>query len=322
MTRMRAALFDAYGPPEVLYEGTLPIPTIGPRDVLVRNRACTVNGGELFLRAGRLQPLSGRRFPFPLGVDFVGEVAAVGSAVTTTRVGERVWGVVEERRRLGAAAEYAVATDDLLAPAPANLTDLEAAALIVAGTTALTGLRDKARLRPGERLLVRGGTGGVGSLAVQVGRLFGAHVTALAHPAHTSTLHELGADEVIDYHTPPSRLGRYDVILDSRCTDLPAYRRRLAPGGRMVALAFDLDHVVRSLGYLAASTVHGRSRVRFFRGRPAGDLLIQLTRYAEAGQLRPVVHEVYPLHEMAAAHAALQAGGVVGKLVIDVSPAR
>jgi NADPH:quinone reductase-like Zn-dependent oxidoreductase len=262
-----------------------------------------------------------RPFPLALGVDFVGEVVAIGDAVASARVGERVWGAVDEKQ-FGAAAEYVLVTADHLAPAPANLTALDAASILIGGATALTGLRDKARLRAGERLLVRGAGGGVGSLAVQVGKALGAHVTALASRSQEDSLRELGADSVVDYRsTAPGDLGAFDVVFDTRGTDLRSFRRRLAPGGRMVAIAFDIDHPGRSLGYILASAVFGRSRVRFFRGKPSPALFADLRGMAERGEVRPVVHRIFPLRDMAAAHATLEAGGVLGKLVIDVADA-
>ncbi|MBQ0827110.1 NAD(P)-dependent alcohol dehydrogenase [Streptomyces tagetis] len=317
MNDMRAALFDRYGPPEVLYEGRLPRPEPGPGEVLVRVRAVGVNGGELPARAGRLRLLTGRRFPQTVGIDFVGEVVRTGASVTGVTPGERVWGLLG--RRLGTLAEYVVVRPRRLAAAPGNLSPEEAVSLLAGGTTSLTGLRDKARLRPGERLLVRGGSGGVGSVAVQIGKALGAHVTALAGPRNLDFVRSLGADEVHDHTTAhPAGLGRFDVVLDTVGTGHRAWRRLLAPGGRMVAIAFDLDRPASSLGYLLASAVHGSGRVRFFSGNPDSALLAELARYAERGDVVPVVDTVHPLGAVAEAHRALEAGGVRGKHVVRV----
>lgn len=315
---MRAALFDRYGPPDVLYEGKVPVPVIEPGEVLVRVRTASVNGADLSARAGRLRLVTGRRFPQRGGLDFVGEVAEVGSSVTGIREGRQVWGVLG--RKFGSAAEYVAVRPRQIAPAPANLTPAEAVSLLVGGVTAITGLRDKARVKSGERLLVRGASGGVGSVAVQVGKLLGARVTGLAGAKNLDFVRELGADEALDHRaTGPSDLGAYDVILDTVGTEHPAYRRLLAPGGRMIAIAFDYDRIAASLGYAVGSAVHGSRRVRLFSGNPTTSLLAELTRYAEAGSLRPVVDTVRPLTEIAEAHRALEAGGVRGKHVIQVA---
>ncbi len=316
---MRAAVFDRYGPPEVLYEGRVARPAPGPGEVLVRVRATSVNGGELAGRAGRVRlvtDLAHRGFPKRVGIDYVGDVVETGRDVTGVRAGERVWGILP--RAFGSTAEYVVVPPDRFATAPAGLDPAEAAALPV-GTTAITALRDVARVRPGERLLVRGAAGGVGVTGVQLGRAYGAHVTGLARAEHLDLVRDLGAAEAFDYRTTgPEGLGRFDVVLDTAGTDLRSYRRLLAPGGRMVAISFDLDHVVRSLGYVLGSAVHGGRRVRFFSGNPRRDLFEELTRLTESGALRPVVDRVHPMSEIAAAHRALETGGVRGKVVVTV----
>ncbi|MEU3057004.1 NAD(P)-dependent alcohol dehydrogenase [Streptomyces griseus] len=314
---MRAALYDSYGPPEVLYEGRVPVPVRKPGEVLVRVHAASVNGGELYGRAGRVRFVTGRRFPQRTGLDFAGEVAEVGTEVTGLRVGDRVWGILG--RTFGSAAEYVSVRPRQIAYAPENVTLTEAASLPAGGTTALTALRGKAGLRAGERLLVRGASGGVGSVAVQLGKALGAHVTGLAGAKNADFVRELGADEVLDHRaTDLADLDRYDVIMDTVGTEHRALRRRLAPGGRLVSIAFDIDHPVRSIGYLLGSAVHGRQRVRFFSGNPKHDLFAELTAYVERGDLRPVVDTVHPLSDIAAAHRALEAGGVRGKHVIRV----
>lgn len=315
---MRAAMHDRFGGPEVLYVGTAPKPAPGPGEVLVRVRATSVNGGELLARAGRVRFVSGRKFPQRTGLDFAGEVVALGPAATGPAVGDRVWGIMPRTSGFGSAAEYVAVRPRQLGRIPKGLDAVEAAAL-PAGTTAITALRDKARLRPGERLLVRGAAGGVGHVAVQLGKALGAHVTGLARADNLGLVRGLGADEAYDYRaTGPADLGRYDVVLDTVGKDLAAHRRLLGPAGRMVTIAFDLDRPVASLGYLLASTVHGRRRVRFFSGNPRTALFNDLAAYVADGAIRPVVDTVFPLEEIGAAHRALEAGGVRGKFVVRV----
>jgi NADPH:quinone reductase-like Zn-dependent oxidoreductase len=206
-----------------------------------------------------------------------------------------------------------------LARAPKNLSLLDAAALPVSGTTALTALRDKAQLAPGERLLVRGAAGGVGSVAVQLGKALGAHVTALAGARNVDWVAELGADVALDYRTTrPEDLGPFDVIVDVVGTDLGAYQARLARRGRLIALAFDTDRIIPSvLGTGLRAAVRPR-RVKLFSNDPSADRIAELARAVEAGDVRPVIDAVFPMGGIAEAHRRLEAGGVRGKFVIEV----
>lgn len=319
MAMMRAALYDEYGPPDVIYDGVLPLPELGPDDVLVRVSATTVNGGDLLMRSGRLKAITGKKFPRQLGVDVVGDVVRPGAQVSAYHHGDRVWGVLAPGDSIGTAAQYVAIPSERLSPAPENLDSVGAVSLLAGGTTALRGLRDEAQLQPGERLLVRGAGGGVGSMAVQLGKHLGAHVTALANSTQVGALEALGADAVIDYRTTPAAaLDNYDVVFDTRGTELAAFRRHLSPTGRMVTIAVDAERPLRSLGCIVASTVFGPRRVRFFSGRPTRPLLDELRVLAHDGTVRPVVHSTYPLCHVSTAHRALEAGGVLGKIVVDV----
>ena len=314
---MRAARYDRYGPPDVLYEAMVGRPTAGPGDVLVRVHGASIGGGgEVMVRAGKFALVTGRKFPKGLGVDFAGEVVGVGSAVTGTATGDQVWGLLP-RGAFGAIAEFVAVPAARVALAPHGLDLVEAAALPAVGTTAIRALKVEAALRPGERLLVRGASGGVGSVAVQLGKDLGAHVTGLAGARNLDWVRGLGADEVADYaRTAPSDLGRFDVVLDMVGTGVEPYRALLARGGRMVGVAFDLDHLLRSVLYVMGTSVFGSRRVRTFGNDPDQSTMAELSRYVESGAVRPVVDRVWSLAEIAEAQRTLEAGGVRGKHVI------
>ena len=166
-------------------------PTPGEGEVLVRVEASSVNGHDVIVRAGGLKMVSGRKFPIGTGLDFAGIVVATGPGAEGYRAGDRVWGTVHPRQRhvTGAAAEYVTVPADRIAPAPAGISPAEAASLVVAGTTALIALRDSTHLASGERVLVRGAAGGVGTAAVQLAHAMGGHVTALARDRYAAGPH-------------------------------------------------------------------------------------------------------------------------------------
>ncbi|GGX96576.1 dehydrogenase [Streptomyces minutiscleroticus] len=320
---MLAARYHRYGPPEVLQIDDVPVPEPRAGQVLVRVHATSVNGGDLHARSGRLRFLARGRFPLGTGLDVAGEVVRTGRGVTDPAPGDRVWGVLPRSTvsgPLGAAAEFVVADAARLSRAPGNLDPVEAAALPAVGTTAVTALLTHGRLRAGQRLLVRGAAGGVGSAAVVLGHALGAHVTALARGSVLDAVRGLGADEAFDHRTvAPGDLGRFDLVLDTAGgRGLSVWHGLLGPRGRMVAIA---PTSPASIAAILLSTVHGPRRMRFFSGDPRRADLDALTAHAVRGDLRPVVAAVHPLDRIADAHRALEAGGGVGKHVVRVLPA-
>ncbi|MFE7119119.1 NAD(P)-dependent alcohol dehydrogenase [Streptomyces sp. NPDC057654] len=315
---MRAAQYDRFGPPEVLRVGEVPTPDPGPGEVLIEVHAASVDAGETAFRAGKLRRIARGTFPRGIGGDFTGRVAKAGPGVHAWRAGGAVWGLMPHFA-FGAIADFVVVPERRLAGAPENLSLLEAAALPTSGTTALTALADKARIVPGERLLVRGAAGGVGSIAVQLGAALGADVTALAGARNLDWVKGLGADTALDYRTTrPEDLGRFDVIVDVVGTDLGAYGARLTRQGRMVALAFDSDRIVRSMLGTGLRAAARPGRIKLFSNNPPAGRIAELARYAEAESVRPLIDAVFPISGVAEAHRRLEAGGVRGKYVIDM----
>ena len=318
MATMRAATFDRYGGPDVLHEAIIERPAAKPDEVLVRVSAASVNGYDVIIRSGALKLFSRRAFPQQTGLDFAGRVAEVPAGAGPFKIGDDVWGEFP-LHQLSGMAEYVAVNPRHLSHRPANLTDVEAAALPVVGTTALIALRDVAALAEGERLLVRGAAGGVGGVAVQLGKAMGAHVTGLASAADLVFVRELGADKALDYAaTGPGDLDRFDVILDTVGSGMAAWRRRLARDGRMVAIVPDLHRPLRSMAYVGFSRVFGGRRIRFFSAKPDSAVLADLARYAASGAVRPTIDTIYPLTRVADAHRAFEAGGRRGKQVVQL----
>lgn len=323
MTTMRAVRYDRYGPPDVLYVGAAPKPLLRNDSVLVRVHATSVMGGELFGREGKIRLISGNNFPKGIGADFTGEITEVGAGVNDLSVGEGVWGILPRdqyvRGRFGSAAEFVCVPAQQVSRAPGNVDLIDAAALPGVAATALIGLRDKGRLRAGERLLVRGATGGVGNVAVQLGRHLGAHITALASRKNLALARDLGASRAFDYRTTRvDELGKFDLIFDTVGTELGAYRKLQTQGGRMVAAAMNPDAIVGTAVAILASTVFGPHRIRFFSAAPRREILSEVAQLVEAGSLKPLVDTVYPMDKIADAHRTLAAGGTCGRQVIKV----
>jgi len=315
---MKAAQITSFGAPDVLRVTDIDRPSPGTGEVLVSVEASSVNGHDTILRGGGLKMMSGRTFPIGVGLDFAGVIVSAGSGVEDYHAGDRVWGMVHPRRRhtIAGAAEYLVVPAHRISPAPVGVSAIEAASLVVAGSTALIALRDSVTLTEGDRVLVRGAAGGVGTAAVQLAHAMGGHVTALARERHAETLRDLGADTVLDYSTTTSdQIGPFDVIVDTVGAELLRYRRRLAKGGRMVTVGLSAP----ALGAIAASSIHTSHRIRTFSANPGSALLDDLADHVTSGALRPVVHSVYPLTDIATAHAAFERGGVLGKHVLAIS---
>lgn len=323
---MRAMAQHRYGGPDVLQLEQRPLPTVSDDEVLVRVRAAGVDRGVWHLMAGL--PYLMRVVGFGLrapknqvpGMDLAGTVAAVGKNVTRFRVGEEVFGVGK-----GSFAEYAMAPEAKLAHKPANLSFEQAAALAISGMTALQGLRDVAKLQAGEKVLILGASGGVGSYAVQIAKALGAEVTGVGSTSKLELVKSLGADHVIDY-TREDITGsgtRYDVILDiGGNRSLLKLRRALKPRGRLVIVGGEnggrliggLDRLLRAM---LLSPFVSQTLLSFISGERQEDLQT-LKEMAEAGKLTPMIDRTFPLAEAAEAVRYLEQGRARGKLVISV----
>ena len=307
---MKAIVQDRYGPPDVLRYADVDQPVPAANEVLVRVRAASVNARDWHTMRGDpyLARLAfGLRAPKvrTRGTDFAGVVEAVGGDVTRLRVGDEVYGEVR-----AAFAEYLSVRDDLVDRKPANLTFEQAAALPLAANTALMGLRDVARVQPGQRVLINGASGGVGTFAVQLAKSFGAHVTGVCSTRNAELVRSLGADHVVDYTRDDfTRDGRrYDVVFDLVGNrSLGDLRRALTPTGTLVLSGGGVSEGGSLVGPIGL-VVKGRLLARFVRHRvvildtePSEANLATLRELAEAGTLTPVIDRSHPLSETAEA---------------------
>jgi NADPH:quinone reductase-like Zn-dependent oxidoreductase len=326
---MRAVVHDAYGPPGVLRLDEVERPVAGDGEVLVRVRAAAVNPPDIAALTGVpyvVRPAFGLRRPRSRvrGSDLAGVVEAVGMGVTGLRVGDEVFGDIGTRS--GAFAEYATAPADVLAPKPEGLTFEEAAAVPMSGLTALRALRDVAGVRAGQRVLVTGAGGGIGTFAVQIAKAMGAEVTAVCSAGKLDIVRVLGADHVIDYTRDDftARPERYDVVLDnvlkhSLTELLRVVERRgvLIPNGGQFWKRWSASvGVILVKGPLLSLVVP--QRIRSVTPKEKREGLLALTQLIEAGRVKPVVGRTYSLEQTPAALADFAAGHARGKLVVAV----
>jgi len=325
-TTMKAIVRERYGPPDVLKLKDVDRPAVDDDSVLVRVRAASINAYDWHMMRGSpylVRMVAGLRKPksSAMGMDLAGEVEAVGKNVTEFRPGDEVFG-----SRAGALAEYVRGgPKSLLVRKPTGLTFEQAAAVPMAATTALQGLRDKGQIKPGQRVLINGASGGVGTFAVQIAKAFGAHVTAVCSTRNVDTARSLGADEVIDYKREDFRRSgrRYDLILDVAASgSLSARLRVLEPNGTLVGVGsadgYGMASLVAGLLETAVRSRFGSQKIPFFLASNSKEDLIVLTELIEAGKVRPVIDRTYPLTETAEAIRYLETGHARAKVVITV----
>jgi len=321
---MRAIVSTEYGSPAGLRIEEIDKPSVDSRGVLVRVRAVSINPLDYHLMRGLpyiLRLAEGLRRPKTrvLGVDVAGRVEAVGDDVTKFQPGDEVFG-----HHAAALAEYVCGRQDDFVPKPASLTFEQAAAMPVAGFSALQALRDKAGLQPDQHVLINGAAGGVGTFAVQIAKAFGAEVTGVCSTANVALVESIGADHVIDYTRQDfARSGlRYDVILDVAANrSLSDYRRVLAASGVVVLVGAGKGRwfgpMTRPLTAIVLSRVW-RRRMLPLLAHPRRQDLADLRELVEAGKLTPVVDRVYPLTEAPDAMRYLETGHARGKVIIAV----
>ncbi len=322
---MKAAVMNGFGPPEVLELADVPKPVPSDKEVLVRIHASTVCFGDWTIRKGPLlvRLLHGfrRKKLRILGVDLAGTVESVGRSVTKFAPGDEVFG--SRGDKFGAHAEFAcVAEDGFLARKPTNMSLDEAATLFVGGVCSLYFLR-KARIHPGEKVLIHGASGSLGIFALQLAKHLGAHVTAVCGPSNLDLVKSLGADETIDYTRQDFTANehRYDIICDVLGkAGFPHSLQALKPDGRYLLVGLEGGVLEIASTLLRGLWTHLTTKVRFLAGpaAPVAADLEYLKDLVEAGKLHTVIGRSYPLAEIAEAHRYAESGHKVGNVVVVV----
>lgn len=325
---MRSVVYSKYGSAEVLEIAEIPIPTVTENQVLVKVQAVSINPADwhfmrgtpylVRLQSGLTKPKIGK-----FGLDMAGVIESVGANVTEFKVGDEVYG-----ESMGALSDFAVFGKNSLALKPVSLNFEEAAAVPMAGFTAIQALRDKARVKAGQKVLIVGASGGVGSFAVQIAKAFGADVTGVCSTGNVEMVKSIGADRVIDYTKEDFLVGaeKYDVIVQTAGNyTLKQLRAALASGGTLVLAGdssgvkavFGMGFVFGMLKALVISKFTKHNIPPFLAKRSKEDL-DALTDLIEAGKLRPVIDRRYRMAQVAEAVTYLEAGHARGKVVITL----
>jgi NADPH:quinone reductase-like Zn-dependent oxidoreductase len=316
---MRALVYDRYGRPETLQLEHVPQPQPGPGEVLVRVQAASLNSWDWDLMVGT--PMGRVNGPFGpprriLGADIAGTVEAVGPGVTGLAPGDRVFGDLSTGK-WGGLAEFALARASALAMIPEGLSFIDAAALPQAGCLALQALRRRPQLGQGDGVLINGAGGGVGTFAVQLAKLAGAHVTAVDRAEKRDALIALGADNFIDYRQADYTAGpdQYDLIVDVVASrPIAHYARALAAGGTFVAIGGTFGTLIQAA--LFGRLTGRKRRLDVLVYRVLAEDSAELARHTLAGTIKPVIDGIYPLEQGAAALRRLGDGLAIGKVIV------
>lgn len=331
---MRAYVMTRYGGPEAAELRAMPRPSAGPGEVLVRVHAAGLNPLDFKIRGGMLKAIQRYPLPIVMGNELAGMVEAIGAGVTGFAPGDHVYARTAAEM-LGAFAEFAVVPASLLAHAPATIDLVTAAGIPLSGLTALQALRDELQLKPGARVFIPGGAGGVGTFAIQIAKHLGTHVTTTASPRGRDLVARLGADLVIDYTS--QRIadhvrdmdGAFDLIGGDTLRDCFAV---VKPGGTVVSVVGMPEPLTatRDLGRgpalaalfwfasfgLRAQARRHNVRYRFLFMHPSGSELAELAALVDAGTIAPVIDRVLPFTEIARAFTHLESGRAKGKIVV------
>ncbi|MCX4451344.1 MULTISPECIES: NADP-dependent oxidoreductase [unclassified Streptomyces] len=334
---MKAYLIEKYGDQSAVHAAKMPDPKPGADDVLVKIHAASVNPLDFKIRDGDFKRILPYRLPLVLGNDLAGVVVKIGSAVTRFAVGDEVY-ARPDIDRIGTFAELIAVHQNDLAHKPTTLTMTEAASLPLVALTSWQALVEKAQVRPGQKVLIHAGSGGVGTIALQLARHLGTHVATTASAANTALVKELGADVVVDYRTQDFEevLDGYDVVLDTLGgKTLEKSLRILRPGGKVISIAGPPDAafarelganpVLRQAMNALSFTTRRHAKRRgvtysFLFMKADGEQLRGITRLVDAGKVRPVVDRVFPFEQTREAMEYAEKGSAkAGKVVIAMA---
>jgi NADPH:quinone reductase-like Zn-dependent oxidoreductase len=312
---MKAIVINSYGSSEVLEKSTIDIPKVGRRQLLVEVHAAGVNPLDWKIRKGMMKLLTGKKFPKIIGSDIAGIVKEIGGDVKRFKIGDEVFAMINAIFNQGGYAEYAVIDEKNACKKPENLSFMEAGCVPCAASTALQVFRDKVKLKRGQKILINGASGGVGTFAIQIAKIFGAIVTGVCSGKNTELVASLGADDVIDYTKSDFIKGdvKYDVIFDAVGNkEFFACKYVLSPGGIYITLVPNGKRILLSL---ITSVLPGK-KCKFISVKPNLQDLSWLKEKIEEETIKVVIDKTYPLENAREAHEYMETGHARGKVVL------
>ncbi|MGE5173585.1 MAG: NAD(P)-dependent alcohol dehydrogenase [Betaproteobacteria bacterium] len=312
---MQAVAFHAFGGNDVIEIADVPKPSPKPREVLIKVHAAGVNPVDWKTREGQTRIFIGSTFPKILGIECAGEVVDAGNRVTKYKPGDTV--IATAGPHLGAYAEYVAISEKTVFPMPKNISFEEAAAIPIAGMTAFIALRDKGRIAAGRKVVINGASGGVGTFAVQIAKLYGAQVTAVCSSANAGLVKELGADSVIDYHQQDfTKAGiQYDIVFDAiSARSFKECKQALTPHGIYINTV-PSPSLIWSI--FVRALLPGKKAATIMVGHKSSDVE-WLCGHIQAGKIKVVLDKVFPLDQVKEALAYSQTGRVRGKVALKV----
>lgn len=313
---MKAITIDRYGSPDVLRYTDVEKPPIESDKISIEVRATSINPADWKIRKGMLKILTGNKFPLILGFDVAGVVAEVGKKITDFSPGDEVYAYLDNVPG-GAYAEYVTVSPKVACLKPSNMSYSEAAVVPLAATTALQALRDNGKISKGQKVLINGASGGVGTFAVQIAKVWETRVTAVCSGKNFELVKSLGADRVIDYTQQDftKEPEKYDIIFDAVSKrSFSECKNNLQPKGIYITLLPSLDVFLQSF---LTSLLPGK-KAKLFLAKASGSDLAYLKDLIEAGKVRAIIDRTYPLSEIVEAHTYSESERAVGKIAIAV----
>lgn len=332
---MKALILKKYGGPDQVVFADIPKPALKPDEILVRVHAVGLNPIDNMIPKGSFKPILRFQLPATLGSDLAGVVVETGSRVTSFKAGDAVFASIFDLG-IGSLAEFAVVPESAAAPKPSNLDFVQAASIPMVGLTVWQALKERARVKPGQKVFVPAGSGGIGTFAIQLAKHLGAKVGTTTSTANVDLVRSLGADEVIDYKKQEFEhlLRDYDVVLGTIKGDtLEKSLRILRPNSRIVSLIGPPDMAFARargmnffmkfvFGLLSGGIIRGAKKrgaeYSFLFVHPDGGQLAEIGKLIEAGKIRPVIDKVFPFSEAKEALSYLEKGRARGKVVVQM----